>query len=86
MSLNICRPLLLLKDFEKGLYYFFSCLVELLSDAVWSWTSVSWEVFDDQIDLFTSDQSVPTFFLHGLVGRNLSISSRLCSVLASTCS
>ena len=36
-----------LEEFEKNKCYFFSkCLVELICEAIWTWTLVHWKIFN----------------------------------------
>ena len=56
-----------LEDFEKDWYwFFFECLMELTKEAICSWTSVSWKVFDYWL-LLAISQPVPSLFHHDSV-------------------
>ena len=94
MSLEVFLPFLILEQLEKDRYYLcFKYLVEYPWEeypweAIWSWTLICWEIFDNWFNFFAGYGSVQAFyfllseFWNVWVFRNLSISSRLASLLA----
>ena len=70
--------------------FFLKCLVIFISEAIWSWTFLHWEVFVYWFNLLASNSfrvSISSWFSLGrlYVSRNLSISSRFSHLLVYNC-
>ena len=56
-------PFYFLEQFEKDRYYFcFKCLVEFPREAIWCWTLIFWEIFDNWFNFFTGYGSIRIFY------------------------